>query len=273
MILKCQLVSDAGCLRTTNEDMILFNGKFYRNESFEQIFEVTSQMRFAAIVADGIGGNKGGELASELAVNAFNDFMTMLPAGLPYEALYYEVRKWVDKTHSFIQSKGLEMPQYKDMGTTIVGIFSYNDHLYRINIGDSRLYRFRNGVLKQLTCDHSMRELTGDPNSPSNMIYNSLGAGISAFADFTDMTGQLLADDMLLICSDGLSDMLTDEQIIQTMSENPTALHLTETAKSAGGKDNISVILLKATERKAPVFFSYPAHFKKDNVFLHTYCT
>lgn len=246
MILKCQLVSDVGCVRTTNEDMILFNGKLYRNESFEQMIEPTPLMRFVAIVADGIGGKEGGELASELALNAFNDFMTNLPADLPYEALYDEVRKWIDKTHSFIKSKGSEIPLCKDMGTTLVGIFSYNDHLYKINIGDSRLYRFRNNVLKQLTCDHSMRELTGDLSSPSNLIYNSLGAGISAFADFTDMTEQLLADDILLICSDGLSDMLTDEQITRAVSETPTALHLTEIAKSAGGKDNISVILLQA---------------------------
>jgi len=134
------------------------------------------------------------------------------------------------------------------MGTTFVGMFSYEERIYMVNIGDSRLYRYRGGILKQLSSDHSMRELTGDMTTPSNVIYNSLGAGTSAFADFTELTGQLLDEDLFLICSDGLSDMLTDDQIEEVLHQEPTAINLIEAAKAAGGRDNVSVVLLRVTE-------------------------
>lgn len=67
LLLKCQLASDMGCIRTNNEDMILFNGGLYRDETYEQKFELIPQARFTAFVADGMGGHEGGEFASELA--------------------------------------------------------------------------------------------------------------------------------------------------------------------------------------------------------------
>lgn len=248
LLLKCQLASDMGCVRTNNEDMILLNGGLYRDESYAENFEFTPESRFTAIVADGMGGYEGGEFASELATQAFDRFITDLPGDLSYEILSDEVKKWVSETHTLITNKGIELPQYEGMGTTFVGVFSYEGNIYLINIGDSRLYRYRNGILKQLSSDHSMRELTGDMSTPSNMIYNSLGGGQSAFADLAELTGQLLDEDILLICSDGLSDMLTDEQIEEILSQDPAPLHLIEAAKAAGGRDNVSVILVKIVE-------------------------
>lgn len=249
LLLKCQLASDMGCLRANNEDMILFNGGLYRDERYEQKFELAPQARFTAFVADGMGGHEGGEFASELATQAFDRFITDLPSGLSHETLSREIKNWVDETHALIVNKGLELPQYEDMGTTFIGMFSYEGRVYMMNIGDSRLYRYRSGILKQLSADHSMRELTGDESAPSNMIYNSLGAGTSAFADFIELTGQLLDEDLFLLCSDGLSDMLTDDQIEELLQYTPTAVHLIEAAKAAGGRDNISVVLLQVTEQ------------------------
>lgn len=190
LLLKCQLASDMGCIRTNNEDMILFNGGLYRDETYEQKFELIPQARFTAFVADGMGGHEGGEFASELAIQAFDRFITDLPSDLSHEALSGEIKNWVNETHALITNKGVELPQYEGMGTTFVGMFSYEERIYMVNIGDSRLYRYRGGILKQLSSDHSMRELTGDMTTPSNVIYNSLGAGTSAFADFTELTGQ-----------------------------------------------------------------------------------
>ena len=248
LLLKCQLASDMGCIRTNNEDMILFNGGLYRDETYEQKFELIPQARFTAFVADGMGGHEGGEFASELAIQAFDRFITDLPSDLSHEALSGEIKNWVNETHALITNKGVELPQYEGMGTTFVGMFSYEESIYMVNIGDSRLYRYRGGILKQLSSDHSMRELTGDMTTPSNVIYNSLGAGTSAFADFTELTGQLLDEDLFLICSDGLSDMLTDDQIEEVLHQEPTAINLIEAAKAAGGRDNVSVVLLRVTE-------------------------
>lgn len=253
LLLKCQLASDMGCIRTNNEDMVLLNGRYYRDETYEQEFELTSQTRFTAFIADGMGGYEGGEYASELAVRTFNRFITNLPSGLSHEELSIEIKKWVNETHILITDKGLELPEYEGMGTTFVGMFSYEGGVYMMNIGDSRLYRSRGGILKQLSSDHSMRELTGDMTAPSNVIYNSLGAGTSAFADFTELTGQLLDEDLFLICSDGLSDMLTDEQIEEILRQEPTAISLIEAAKAAGGRDNVSVVLLRVTEQEEAV--------------------
>ena len=234
LLLKCQLASDMGCIRTNNEDMILFNGGLYRDETYEQKFELIPQARFTAFVADG--------------TQAFDRFITDLPSDLSHEALSGEIKNWVNETHALITNKGVELPQYEGMGTTFVGMFSYEERIYMVNIGDSRLYRYRGGILKQLSSDHSMRELTGDMTTPSNVIYNSLGAGTSAFADFTELTGQLLDEDLFLICSDGLSDMLTDDQIEEVLHQEPTAINLIEAAKAAGGRDNVSVVLLRVTE-------------------------
>lgn len=135
------------------------------------------------------------------------------------------------------------------MGTTFVGMFSYEERIYMVNIGDSRLYRYRGGILKQLSSDHSMRELTGDMTTPSNVIYNSLGCRNICFCRFHRINpGQLLDEDLFLICSDGLSDMLTDDQIEEVLHQEPTAINLIEAAKAAGGRDNVSVVLLRVTE-------------------------
>ena len=233
-----------GCVRQNNEDMILLNGELYRDESLTTEFSIDNLSRFAAIVADGMGGHEGGEFASELATQAFDDFLSSLPEGLTIEQVIAHTKQWAVDTHQMINRKGEEMPQYLGMGTTFVGMFSYDGRVYTINIGDSRLYRYRNTILKQMSEDHSMRNLTGDMNQQSNLIYNSLGAGESVFADVDDVTEKILPDDYYIICSDGLSDMLTDEQIDAILDGGGAAQDLIDAAKQAGGKDNVSVIRL-----------------------------
>ena len=134
LLLKCQLASDMGCIRTNNEDMILFNGGLYRDETYEQKFELIPQARFTAFVADGMGGHEGGEFASELATQAFDRFITDLPCGLSHEVLSGEIKNWVNETHALITNKGVELPQYEGMGTTFVGMFSYEESIYMVSI-------------------------------------------------------------------------------------------------------------------------------------------
>lgn len=244
------LRSDVGCVRENNEDMILLNGEFYRDESFETRFELDDLSRFAAIVADGMGGHAGGEFASELAAQAFDDFVQTLPDDLSSQQVIDAAKQWTKTTHEMILAKGREMPQYSGMGTTLTGLFSYQGMVFMINIGDSRLYRYRETVLKQISEDHSMRNIVGQ--AQANLIYNSLGAGDSVFADVVDITTRILPDDRFLVCSDGLTDMLSEEEIdaildqnIANAKANANAVdQLVDAAKAAGGKDNISVILI-----------------------------
>ncbi len=244
MILQCQTVSDVGCVRNNNEDIVLLVGGFYRDAADNFTVEIKPNSRFTAIVADGMGGYEGGEVASEMAVQAFDEFIMGLPGCLTADGIILRVKQWTEQIHAQIVNRSLAEPQCTGMGTTLVGIFCYENKIFRVNIGDSRLYRFRNETLKQLSVDHSMRELTGDMNQPSNLIYNSLGAGDHAFADVEEMTGQMLSDDRFLICSDGLSDMLTDEEIYDLLLQGADAQTLVDAAKAAGGRDNVSVVLL-----------------------------
>ena len=247
MTLSFALCSDVGCVRPNNEDMILLNSEFYRDEAFETTCRLDEYTRLAAIVADGMGGHAGGEFASELAVQSFDDFVQSLPDDLSSEQVIENARRWAETTHRMITAKGIEMPQYQGMGTTLTGLFSYEGKVFMINIGDSRLYRYRETVLKQISEDHSMRNLVGQ--AQSNLIYNSLGAGDTVFADVVDITARILPDDCYLVCSDGLTDMLDEERIDAILDANTNAMAdavdaLVDAAKAAGGKDNISIILI-----------------------------
>jgi len=251
------LRSDVGCVRTNNEDTILLNREFCQDESRDGSFFMHNFTRFAAIVADGMGGHEGGEFASQLAVESFDEFLNILPDELLSDNIVVATKEWAQRAHNLINTKGIELPQFRGMGTTFVGLFSYEGRVFTINIGDSRLYRYRNGILKQISEDHSMRNLTGDQTQQSNLIYNSLGAGETVFADVEDVTERILPGDHYLVCSDGITDMLTDEQIDAVIeeamqnnwSDRDLVEHMVDAAKVAGGKDNISAIWLTISEK------------------------
>ncbi len=245
MLIKSDIISDIGCVRARNEDMILFAGEYFRDKSDMQIFELSDTARFGAIVADGIGGHNGGNIASEMALRQFEDLLLELPTNLSENDITETLKQWAERTHRLILDTGFDQPEYEGMGTTFCGLFFYRDMVFALNIGDSRLYRFRGGILKQLSTDHSIRQLTGILSQSSNQIYNSLGAGKTTFIDIKTISGQLLDDDLYLICSDGLSDMISDQEIENILIETPSAESLVTAAKKAGGKDNVSVILLR----------------------------
>ncbi|GHT34459.1 serine/threonine phosphatase stp [Bacteroidia bacterium] len=244
MQIKTDLNCNIGCVRQNNEDIILLGDELFRDKAQKIDVELTENARYAAVVCDGMGGHNGGEYASEMAAQLFSDYILDLPAALTVEELTDLLKKWAENAHRIIVNKSTESAEYDGMGTTFCGILFYESLVFALNIGDSRLYRFRNGILKQISRDHSMRELTGDSSLPSNQIYNSLGAGDSAFIDVKDLTGQLFDGDLFLICSDGLCDMISDEETEQILAAEPVAEKLVEAAKAMGGKDNVSVILL-----------------------------
>lgn len=245
ILLKTDLNCNIGCVRQRNEDMILLGGDFFRDQAQKTELELSDKARFAAIVADGMGGHKGGQFASEFVCNLFSDFIMEIQENLSEEKLKNLLKQWAQKTHEILIEKGYESAELKGMGTTFCGLFFYEKFVFLLNIGDSRAYRFRNGILKQLSTDHSMRQLTGDSSMPSNQIYNSLGAGSSTFIDIKEISEQIFDEDIFLICSDGLCDMIGDTEIEQLLESSASAEKLVDAARNAGGKDNISVVLLK----------------------------
>lgn len=240
-------VCDIGLVRGNNEDMVAIPGNLLRNERFAMEFEMGTSDKVFCAVADGMGGHKGGEVASEMVLSELNDFVTGLPANHSDEALNTLFDKWIQAVHERVSQKGAQDKHLEHMGTTLVGLLLYEKKVFYFNAGDSRLYRFRRGLLKKLTQDHSLQELGGMPDAPSNILMNSIGAGDKVFVDFADITDKTHSGDIFLLCSDGLTDLVSDETVEHLLDQEGTAEALVNAAKDQGARDNISVVLAQVT--------------------------
>lgn len=249
MKIRYDVVSNVGCVRDNNEDMALVFGAFVRDDAQRSMVPMASRPRFSAMLADGMGGYGGGEIASEMVLRSFDRFLTDLPGGLDDFEITGEVKTWFDEANRAVMQAATASPELDHMGTTLTGIFTYGDYDFMVNAGDSRVYRWRYETLRQLTVDHSERQRLGDPTLPSNVIYNAVGIP-QAFIDVTCLTADypVIEGDVYVICSDGLCDMISDEQIESILAAGGDARALVQAALDAGGKDNCTVILLQINE-------------------------
>ena len=226
MKLHFTVASSAGMVRENNEDMALLVGAFYRDVADElPPVTLSPESRFCAVVADGMGGYEGGEIASEMALRSLDAFIVSLPHGIKTENVISEI-----KTHWLA-----------DVTAEMLMAASADSRVLLVNAGDSRVYRLRDGFLKQMTVDHSLRQLTGDMSQPSNVIYNAIGLQES-FIDVTDVTSRIAAGDRYVICSDGLCDMLDDDGIAAVAVSPSRASDIVSAACRAGGADNVTVV-------------------------------
>ena len=243
--LTLSLRCDIGCVRKTNEDMVLVSGETYRDGHDDFSTVVQDGGRFVAAVADGMGGHNAGEVASEKALKIFDNFIVALPPHLSDNDFRREIDDEIKRIHDHLKTHGDIHPECKGMGTTIVAWLTYEERIYIINVGDSRVYRLRNGILCQLTEDHSMQNRFQDFSIPSNIIYNCLGGGgCRVFCDIMEITSKVYEGVVFLLCSDGLYDMLEEEEIEMELRNNCNANFLVDAARARGGNDNVSVIVL-----------------------------
>lgn len=245
---RFDVVSNVGVVRTNNEDMAYIFGAKIRDDERRSMVPVDSTTRFAAVIADGMGGYGGGEIASEMAVDSFDGFLLSLGENMEPLDVIIAAKQWVKDVNNQILTRGASNPELTNMGTTLTGIFTYNGESYLMNCGDSRVYRFRDGNLYQLSVDHSERERLQDYSLPSNLIYNALGIP-NAFIDVTAMRSKwpMVDGDVYLVCSDGLSDMISDDDISEILENKGNAQSLVDAALAAGGRDNCTVILLQVS--------------------------
>jgi PPM family protein phosphatase len=244
MKLNIHAISDIGCVRTNNEDMILIGNELLRDTSNDYEFDFdSSEYPFLIAVADGMGGRNAGEHASEAVLNEMNRAIRSLPVDLPLTELKNTLKKSIFTIHRQLIDEGIKDPAKTGMGSTFIGILFFQNYIFLINIGDSRMYRFRDGILTQLSRDHSLSEMTNNPDAPKNIIINSFGAGEKIFFDFEDITTRLLENDVLLLCTDGLTGELTDEEIETILSEPDSLNILISKTKERGGRDNSSIII------------------------------
>ena len=234
-------VCDIGLHKSGNEDMILLNNEIFRDGKKQASFN--SDKKIIIAVADGVGGLNKGEIASEHVLKALSDVFSKIPDNLENDELKSIFEAYTIQTHVSLS---------KEMGSTLAGLFFYNGKLFRFHAGDSRIYRLRKGYLQRLTIDHSLREMGGQPNAPSNIITNAIGGGTSAFIDFTEIEHPFLNDDIYLLSSDGLHDLVSGNEISEVLEKTNSrsmeaAEKLTEMANKYGGRDNISVVTINIT--------------------------
>lgn len=225
--------------------------------------------RGIAVLADGMGGHNAGEVASGLAIESV---LRDLPGCLDSLGTEDETdeawspeslatRAVIEESNRSIHAAASENPQYQGMGTTLVVVLFHDDQLTIAHVGDSRVYRLREGRLEQLTRDHTLLQELVDRGfyTPEearqslnrNIVTRALGVEAEIKVELQEDIA--LPGDLYLLCSDGLNDMLDDETIRLTLEEfganlDRAAERLIELANEHGGADNISVVLVRVVK-------------------------
>ncbi len=242
--LEITSASRIGCVREQNEDMILVDNHFVRDDEYETQLTLSHEDRYIIAVADGMGGHNRGDVASSDTLHNLQYYYHDIPLGLSASEFNEALVGWLDSINNFVASKGRADEQYKGMGTTLVGLAYYGGDIYSLNCGDSRLYRFRDGELIQLTTDHSLNTMLGSAKH-SSIITNCIGGGCTnSYLDIVKLTDDICPGDIYLLCSDGLSDMVRDDRISRMLAEGASANLLCDAAVENGGLDNVSACVI-----------------------------
>jgi protein phosphatase len=250
---RCVGASDTGRVREHNEDTIGTDGDIG-----------------LVVLADGMGGYKAGEVASGIAVRTV---LTLVKDAVDREALTLHdeanglsrsgilLRVAITRANKVIYQTAKTQSNCEGMGTTVVAGLLFDDKLTIAHVGDSRLYRCRDGKLEQVTQDHSLlQELVSrgfytpeeaQRAAAKNYVTRALGVEPNVDVEITEVPA--LKDDVYLLCSDGLSDMVEDDDIqltINTFGANleTVAKQLVLLGNDNGGRDNISVVLVRVLD-------------------------
>ncbi|MCB9637860.1 MAG: serine/threonine-protein phosphatase [Myxococcales bacterium] len=235
--------TDIGIRRKSNQDAFLF---------------LPLQDGFLGVICDGMGGYQGGDIASQLAVDAVRYYFEHPPAKArwqPFQAL----REAIQSANRAIHLEAQKNEKLRQMGSTIVALLVHEEQAYIAHVGDSRLYLLREGTLLQITRDHSAIERMKEQGKStekvkSNIITRVLGRLAEVEVECQPLPLHLQEGDRLLLCSDGLTGMMEDQEILEHLARqwDPTlaAERLIETANDRGGKDNISLILIDYAKPK-----------------------
>ena len=236
--------TDVGRVRTNNEDAVCIDTQ-------TNVF----------VLADGMGGYLAGEVAADMATTQVCDDMKRWLAELPKPLAIHHVRSaleiCVENANRAIFDAARKQPQCAGMGTTLVAGVLCGDQLVLAHVGDSRCYRVRAGGLDQLTRDHSWLQQQLDfglitaqqaaVSTQRNLVTRALGVARSVRVEVNEHA--LQSGDLLLLCSDGLSEMLHADELCAMADSNAPlqgkAERLVEAANHQGGRDNISVLLVQ----------------------------
>lgn len=221
-----------------------------------------------AIVADGMGGHQAGDVASQLAVDAFRSMFTMSAEkiNLSLQEGKMLIRQAIANANEAVYAMAAQNDRYHNMGTTIVAALLKQDRAVIGHVGDSRAYKVSEGNITQLTVDHSLvnelvksgqlSEEEAADHPRRNVLTRAVGTDPQVEIDVQMV--EWSPDDVLLLCSDGLTNRISDQQILAAVTNEELEIdakadHLIQLALDAGGDDNITVVLLQqsaSTERE-----------------------
>lgn len=234
-------ISDPGTARELNED---FFG--YLSGEFGYLF----------VVCDGMGGSAGGELASKTAVDTILEHFSDVPE---FYTPYKELQAAFARANTKIRQIALEIPAYEGMGSTAVAALVMDDQLHLAHLGDSRIYLMRNRRLYLVTKDHSLVQAMVDKkklkaskaanHEKKHIITKALGPRETVTAEVSAPL-KLYNGDILLLCTDGLTNEVTEKQIRSILRKNnleQAAQALVDAANKNGGKDNITLQLVSVS--------------------------
>ena len=241
---KVSAASSVGCVRSNNEDMLLVGDSVLRTGELDAELTTAPDGRFIIALADGMGGHNSGEVASNDVLTNLQFFYNDLPQGLQTGDFNEKIYEWLGSINNIIDAKGRGDDRYREMGTTLVAVAYYEGEFYWMNCGDSRYYCLHGGKLHQVSTDHSLNNLLGK-REHSNVITNCIGGGCkTSYIDLVRCTPDIVAGDTLLLCSDGLTDMVSDDTIEHMLAEGCDAAALCRVAEDAGGFDNVTAIVI-----------------------------
>ena len=230
--------SDAGCVREENQD----------------VFAVREDLGLA-VLADGMGGTRAGGVAAEMAVEAALEHLSAASKQGPLKPDHLGAAVRVANDRVIGMSGAVSA--YRGMGSTLV-VAHFGAENWVAHVGDSRAYRFRDGAFDPITKDHSLVQEWVDSGAISpeealrapnrNVITRAIGAKPTVQPELT--AADIAPNDVMLLCSDGLTGMLTDKQIAALLADGgedleATSAALVEAAKDAGGMDNVTVVLVR----------------------------
>ncbi|HZZ16053.1 MAG TPA: Stp1/IreP family PP2C-type Ser/Thr phosphatase [Candidatus Sulfotelmatobacter sp.] len=238
-------LSDVGCQRENNEDSYL-----YWEPADDQEFERKGRL---AVIADGMGGHEGGHEASRLAVETVREAYDKGFRDDPQAALVESFAA----AHTRILEYAGQHPAFQGMGTTCTALVLIGSHLYFAHVGDSRLYLIRGAHISRLTRDHSyvgrlvesglVRAEDAEKHPQRHILTAALGAGLEVAADGAEQGRELQPGDDLLLCTDGLWGVVTEEELEAAVTRDAPAescAALVKLARERGGPDNITLQVL-----------------------------
>jgi protein phosphatase len=262
-------ITDTGRVRDSNEDQFLIaeltkTMRIWHTSLPKPKARLGDEHAHLFLVADGMGGHRAGEQASALAVTAIEQFTLntfkwfFQSDDADAQRVLAQFRAALGEADARILEESVEHPEWRGMGTTLTMAYYLDGRLCVVHVGDSRAYMFENDTLHQITQDHTLmaeliRQGTLRPEEAvhhrlRNVITNVVG-GNEAGVNVESHALEITAGDRLLLCSDGLSSVVTDERIEEIMRAQPVPTEacqaLVDEANGAGGPDNVTTLILQ----------------------------